>query len=60
MSADVPWGFLTIPLLTATVLGLRYFSDWYDKHRPMWPLAECISSLLVQMPSLQLGVLQSL
>ena len=30
MSADVPWGFLTIPLLTATVLGSRYFSDWYD------------------------------
>ena len=31
MSADVPWGFFTIPLLTAIVLGLRYFSDWYDK-----------------------------
>ena len=30
MSADVPWGFLTILLLTATVLGSRYFSDWYD------------------------------
>ena len=30
MSADVPWGFFTILLLTATVLGLRYFSDWYD------------------------------
>ena len=30
MSADVPWGFLTIPLLIATVLGLRYFSDWYN------------------------------
>ena len=30
MSADVPWGFLTIPLLIATVLGSRYFSDWYD------------------------------
>ena len=26
----------------------------------MWPLAECISSILVQTPSLQLGVLQSL
>ena len=26
----------------------------------MWPLAECISSLLVRTPSLQLGVLQSL
>ena len=26
----------------------------------MWPLAECISSLLVWTPSLQLGVLQSL
>ena len=25
----------------------------------MWPLAECISSLLVQTPSLQLGVLQN-
>ena len=30
MSADVPWGFLTILLLKATVLGSRYFSDWYD------------------------------
>ena len=30
MSADVPWGFLTILLLIATVLGSRYFSDWYD------------------------------
>ena len=30
MPADVPWGFHTIPLLTATVLGSRYFSDWYD------------------------------
>ena len=30
MSADVPWGFLTIPLLIATVLGLQYFSDWYN------------------------------
>ena len=26
----------------------------------MWPLADCISSILVQTPSLQLGVLQSL
>ena len=26
----------------------------------MWPLAECISSLLVRPPSLQLGVLQLL
>ena len=26
----------------------------------MWPLADCISSLLVRTPSLQLGVLQSL
>ena len=30
MSADVPWGFLMIPLLIATVLGSRYSSDWYD------------------------------
>ena len=30
MSADVPWGFFTILLLVATVLGSRYFSDWYD------------------------------
>ena len=30
MSADVPWGFFTILLLMATVLGSRYFSDWYD------------------------------
>ena len=30
MSADVPWGFFTIPLLIAAVLGSRYFSDWYD------------------------------
>ena len=30
MSADVPWGFFTILLLTATVLGSWYFSDWYD------------------------------
>ena len=30
MSADVPWGFLTILLLIATVLGSRYFSNWYD------------------------------
>ena len=30
MSADVPWGFLTILLLKATVLGPQYFSDWYD------------------------------
>ena len=30
MSADVPWGFFMIPLLIATVLGSRYFSDWYD------------------------------
>ena len=30
MSADVPWGFHTIPLLIATVLDSRYFSDWYD------------------------------
>ena len=30
MSADVPWGFLTILLLLAMVLGLRYFSCWYD------------------------------
>ena len=30
MSADVPWGFFTILLLIATVLGSRYFSDWYD------------------------------
>src|ERR1700761_6857808 len=36
-------GFDTIPLLLATVLGSRYFSYWYDKHRPMWPLARCIS-----------------
>ena len=26
----------------------------------MWPLAGCISSMLVRTPSLQLGVLQSL
>ena len=26
----------------------------------MWPLAECISSVLVRTPSLQLGVLQLL
>ena len=26
----------------------------------MWPSAECISSILVRTPSLQLGVLQSL
>ena len=30
MSADVPWGFFTILLLPATVLGSWYFSDWYD------------------------------
>ena len=30
MSADVPWGFFTIPLPIAVVLGSRYFSDWYD------------------------------
>ena len=30
MSADVPWVFLTIPLLLATVLGLRYYSYWYN------------------------------
>ena len=30
MSADVPWGFSTILLLIATVLGSWYFSDWYD------------------------------
>ena len=63
---DVAWvcwcspGFLTILILIATVLGSRYFSYWYDKHRPMWPQAKCISSIVVQTPSLQLGVLQSL
>src|ERR1700761_3028064 len=36
-------GFDTIPLLLATVLGSQYFGYWYDKHRPMWPLAQCIS-----------------
>ena len=30
MSADVPCGFHTIPLLIATVLGSWHFSDWYD------------------------------
>ena len=30
MSADVPWGFSTILLRIATVLGSQYFSDWYD------------------------------
>ena len=30
------------------------------QHRLMWPLAECISSVLMRTPSLQLGVLQSL
>ena len=30
MSADVPWGLLTILLLLAVVLGLQYFSYWYD------------------------------
>ena len=30
MSADVPWGLHTIPLLLVTVLGSWYFSYWYD------------------------------
>ena len=30
MTDGVPWGFLTILLLLVTVLGLRYFSYWYD------------------------------
>ena len=30
MSADVPWGFTTIILLLVTVLGLQYFSYWYN------------------------------
>src|ERR1700761_8521974 len=36
-------GFDTILSLVAIVLGSRYFSYWHNKHRPMWPLARCIS-----------------
>ena len=30
MSADASWDSIPILLLVATVLGLWYFSDWYD------------------------------
>ena len=58
MSADFPWGFLTILLLVAPVLGSRYFSYWYD-NIGRCGLSQMYKCIVVRTPSLQLGVFQN-
>ena len=60
MSADVSWGFLYDSITDSPCTWFAVLQPLVRYHGPMWPLAECISSLLVRTPSLQLGVLQLL